>query len=147
MFNFCANCIASTPDYWLAPPTSPTRSHIIQPEFGIRSFPDPPFMWGSGHAWLTNLSVCLCVCLLLDKIEDACVSLQLEYLNRKSILISCKHVWISEKRLGCREIAVYSLIDRSPSWSFFAFADVSRKQRNANFCIFEALFLGLCPSS
>ena len=33
-----------------------------------------------------------------------------------------------------------SLIDQSPSWNFFAFADVSRKHRNANFCcISEAL--------
>ena len=32
--------------------------------------------------------------------------------------------------------------------NFFALADVSKKKHlNTNFCIFEALFLGLCSSS
>ena len=60
-------------------------------------------------------------------------------------VFSCKRVEFRET-LGCREITVYSH-PWSPSFNFFTFADVGREHLNANFCIFEALFLGLCPSS
>ena len=39
----------------------------------------------------SNLSVCVCVCLLPDRIESAFVLLQDEYMNQKNKLLFCKY--------------------------------------------------------
>ena len=80
--------------------------------------------------------------------EDACVSLQLEYLNRKSILFSCKHmcgfpknVLVAEK-LQCIALSIGRHLEISSLLLMSA-----ENSETLTFVSLKLCFLGLCPSS
>ena len=87
----------------------------------------------------------MCVCLLLNEIENTCVSLQHDYLNGKSILFSCKHmcgfpnVLVQEIQL-CKAL----LISRHLEISLLNFADLMSAENieTLTFVSLKLCFLG-----
>ena len=93
------------------------------------------------------MCVCVCVCLLAHNLGEYFVSLLDEPSDRKNMSPSDKQLWQFLKNVSVAENRSVKSYQSVAILKFLCFADVSRKHRKANFCIFEALFLELCPSS
>ena len=92
--------------------------------------------------------VCVCVCLFLHNLGECLVSLLAEPIDGKNVSPSDKQLWRFLKNFlvagksQCKALSISRHLEISSLLLMSA-----EKHRNANFCIFEALFLGLCPSS
>ena len=86
--------------------------------------------------------------MLPRNLGDSFVSLLIEPTAEKKVSPSDKQLWRFSKNVlvaeksQCKALSIGCHLEISSLLLMLA-----EKNRNANFCIFEALFLGLCPSS